>query len=48
MKVKDLIWELQQIHNQDKEVYFGNVELSKENRISGVVEKEFCIFIKKY
>lgn len=48
MKVKDLIWKLQQVHNQDKEVLFGNVNLDKENRISGVIEKDFFVFIKEY
>ena len=48
MKVKDLIWELQQIHNQEKEVLFGNVPRDKENRVTGVTEKEFQVFIKEY
>lgn len=48
MKVKDLIWELQQIHNKDKQVLFGNVNTDIENRISGVKETEFQVFIKKY
>ena len=48
MKVKDLILELQQIYDQEKEVFFGNVPDDIENRISGVTEKEFQVFIKEY
>lgn len=48
MKVKDLIWKLQQVYNQDKEVYFGNVSTDKENRVSGIKETEFSVFIKEY
>lgn len=48
MKVKDLIWELQQIFDKDKEVLFGNVSTDKENRVTGIMEKEFNVFIKEY
>ncbi len=48
MKVKDLIWKLQQIHNTEKQVYFGNVGISEEDRISGIIEEEFAVFIQKY
>ena len=48
MKVKDLIAELEQVYNKDKKVFFGNVSEDKENRISGVTEKEFGVFIKEY
>lgn len=48
MKVKDLIRELQQVHNQEKLVLFGNVNELVENRISGIAEKEFVVFIKEY
>ncbi|MCK9542966.1 MAG: hypothetical protein M0R03_13145 [Novosphingobium sp.] len=45
MKVKDLIWELQQIHNQEKEVAFGNSN-ANESFIHSVVETEFRVYIK--
>ena len=48
MKVKDLIRELQQVYNSEKEVLFGNVSDDKENRITGITEEEFHVFIKEY
>ena len=49
MKVKDLIWKLQQIYNQEKQVYLGCFPEDTEQRIDGeIVEKEFGVYIQRY
>ena len=45
MKVKDLIWELQQIYNQEKEIWYGTSRFD-EKGIHEVIEKEFVVYIK--
>ncbi len=44
MTVKDLIWHLQQIYNQDKRVYFGT-DRENEKNIVKVLEREFGIYL---
>ena len=46
MTVRDLIWELQQIHNQKKEVNFGT-NSEDEREIHAVVEKEFVVYLQE-
>ena len=46
MKVKDLIWELQQIHNQKKEVNFGTNQ-EDEREIHAVMESEFVVYLQE-
>ena len=44
MKVKDLIWKLQQIYNQEKEVNFGSSRID-EKQINMVIEREFVVYL---
>ena len=46
MTVRDLIWELQQIHNQKKEVKFGT-NREDERGIHVVREKEFVVYLQE-
>ena len=44
MKVKDLIWKLQQIYNQEKDIAFGTSN-EDEVFVHDVTEKEFRVYI---
>ena len=51
MKVKDLIWKLQQIYDKEKRVFistFDGISSLKENEkaIDSITEKEFAVYIQ--
>ena len=46
MRVKELIWELHQIHDKEKEVNFGTSR-EDEREIHSVREKEFVVYLQE-